>query len=85
MMLETLGQKGSFLTTVIGDFNVNCNNCNNHNKASSIDSIIFQFGLYQLTNESTYLLQNFSSCIGLIFTSQSNIRVKSGVYPFLHP
>ena len=53
MMLETLGQKGSFLTTVIGDFNVSCNNWYNHNKVSSIDSI----RLYQLTNESTYLLQ----------------------------
>ena len=38
-----------------------------------------------MINEPTHLLQNSSSCIDLIFTSQPNIVVESGVYPSLHP
>ena len=38
-----------------------------------------------MINEPTHLLQNSSLCIGLIFTSQPNIVVKSGVHPSLHP
>ena len=36
-------------------------------------------------NEPTHLLQNSSSYIDLIFTSQPNIAVESGVHPSLHP
>ena len=38
-----------------------------------------------MINEAPYLLQNYSSCIDLIFTSQPNIVVESGVHPSLHP
>ena len=38
-----------------------------------------------MINEPTHLLQNSSSCIDLIFTSQPNIVVESGVHPSLHP
>ena len=51
---------------------------------STIESIISQFGLHQLRNEPTHLLQN-SSCIDLIFTSQPNIVVESCVDSSLHP
>ena len=85
MTLETLAQKGSFLTTVIDDFNAKSNNWYSHDKASLLASIVSQFGLYQLINEPTHLLQNSSLCIDLIFTSQPNIVVESGVPPSLHP
>ena len=89
MTLETLAQKGSFLTTIIGDFNAKSCNWYSHDKTnfegSTIESITSQFGLHQLINEPTHLLQNSSSCIDLIFTSQPNIVVESGVYPSLHP
>ena len=89
MMLETLVQKGPFLTTIIGDFTAKSCNWYSHNKTSfkgsTIKSITSQFGLHQLINEPTHLLQNSSSCIDLIFTSQPNIVVESGVYPSLHP
>ena len=89
MTLETLAQKGSFLTPIIGDFNAKSRNCYNHDKTSSegstTESITSQFGLYQLINEPTHLLQNSSSCIDLIFTLQANIAVESGVHLSLHP
>ena len=89
MTLETLARKGSFLTTIIGDFNAKSCNWYSHDKTSfkgsTIESITSQFGLHQLINEPTHLLQDSSSCIDLIFTSQSNIVVESGVHPSLHP
>ena len=82
MTFETLGQKGSFLTTVIGGFNAKSNNWYRHDETSfegsTIESIISQFGLHQLH-------QDCSSCIDLMFTSQPNIVVESGVHPSLHP
>ena len=88
MTLETLTQKGSFLTTIIGDFNAKSYNWYSHDKTSfegsNIESITSQFGLHQLINEPTHLLQNSSSCIDLIFTSQTNTVVESGVHPSLH-
>ena len=84
MTLETLVQKGSSLTTVISDFN-----WYSHDKrrfeVSTTESIISQFELHQLISEPTHLLQSSSSCVGLIFTSQPNIIVESGVHPSLHP
>ena len=89
MTLETLAQKGSFLTTIIGDFNAKSCNWYSHDKTnfegSAIESITSQFGLHQLINEPTHLLQNSSLCIDLIFTSQPNIVVESGVHASLHP
>ena len=32
-----------------------------------------------------HVLDNTSSCIDLIFTSQSNLITESGVHPYLHP
>ena len=88
MTLDILAQKIPFLMTAIGGFNVNFN-WYSQDKTSfegkSIESINSQFGLYQLVNEPTHLLENSSSCIDLIFTSQPNLVVELGVHPSLHP
>ena len=85
MTFETLVQKGFFETTIIGDFNAKSCNWYSHDKTnfegSTIESITSQFGLHQLINEPTHLLQNSSSFIDLIFTSQPNIVVESGFSP----
>ena len=44
-----------------------------------------QFGLHQIINEPTHILQNSASCIDLIFTSQPNLSVKLGTQSSLHP
>ena len=54
-------------------------------KGLKIDTITSQFGLQQLINEPTHLTANSSSCIDLIFTSQPNLAVESGVHSSLHP
>ena len=38
-----------------------------------------------LINEPTYISENSSSCIDLIFTSQPNLVVEWCAYPILHP
>ena len=89
MTLKTMVQNGSFLTTTNDDFKAKSSNWYIHDKTSfrgsTIKSITSQFGLHQLINEPTHVLQNSSSCMDLIYTSQPNIVVKSGVQPFLHP
>ena len=44
-----------------------------------------QFGLSQTIKEATHILESSSSCIDLIFTTQPNLVVESGVHPSLHP
>ena len=44
-----------------------------------------QFGLHQVIKEPTHILHNSSSHIGIIFASQPNLIIESGVHPSLHP
>ena len=44
-----------------------------------IEFVTPEYGLRQITNESKQGSENFSSCIDLIFTSQANLAVDSGV------
>ena len=89
MILENLVQKSPFLMSTIGNFNAKSISWYSQDKTrfegKTIESITSQFGLYQLINETTHLLESFSSCVDLIFTSQSNLLVESCVYPSLHP
>ena len=50
-----------------------------------IDTITSQFGLQQLINGTTHLTANSFWCIDLIFTSQPNLVMESGVHSSLHP
>ena len=43
-----------------------------------------QFAMSQVINEPTHNLDNSRSCIDLIFTSQPNMVIDSGVHPSLH-
>ena len=49
-----------------------------------IETITSHFGLHQLIHDPTHILGKSSSCIDLIFTSQPNMVVNSGVHPSLH-
>ena len=51
----------------------------------SIENITSQFGLHQIINEPTHILENSSSCIDLIFTLQPNLPVESGTQPSCYP
>ena len=49
-----------------------------------IDTITYQFGLQQLINKPTHLTANSFSSIDLIFISQSNVVMESGVHSSPH-
>ena len=47
--------------------------------------ITSHYGITQIINEPTHKLEDASSCVDLIFTSQPNMILDSGVHSSLHP
>ena len=82
-------QNKPFLVVVFRGFNVKSNNWYYHDKSNSEGKAIVittkQYGLHQVNKEPTHILDNFSTCIDLIFTSQPNLNIDSVVHPSLHP
>ena len=89
MNLETLVQRNPFLMVVLGDFNAKskhwCSQDSTNFEGITIENVTSQFGLSQIITEATHILESSSSCIDLIFTTQPNLVVESGVHPSLHP
>ena len=87
--LESAVQNNPFLVVPIGDFNAKSSNwCKNDTTTSegkATENISSQFGLHQVINEPTHILESSSSCIDLIFTLQPNLITKPGVHPSLYP
>ena len=77
------------MISLLGDFKAKSNNwCKNDitsHEGSLIDAVTSYYGLHQLTQEPTHILNLSSSCIDLIFTSQPNLVMESGVHSSLHP
>ena len=77
-----------FLSTAVGDFNTKSNNWSEGDRStiegSKIDFLTSQFGLSQIIKEPTHILENSSSCIDLILTTQPNMVLESGVHHSLH-
>ena len=75
----------SFLTVVLGDFNVKsnvwCKSDKTSYEGSKIKGITSQFGLQQLINEPTHT-RNLPSCIDLI-ALQANLVMESSVHSSL--
>ena len=57
---------------------------NTNTEGSKIDILTVSFGFNQIINEPTLILSNSSSCIDLIFTSQPNLVIESGVHSSLY-
>ena len=89
MNLETLKQTNPFLTVVIGDFNAKSKHWYSRDstnfKGITIKNVTSKFGLSQIIKEATHILESSFSWIDLIFTTQPNVVVESGVHPSLHP
>ena len=89
LTLDTLAESNSDLVVVLGDLNVKSKNWYINYKTTTegeeIEFVNPQFGLHQMINEPTYVLENSSSCIDLVFTSQPNLGVDSAIHPYLHP
>ena len=78
--LENLMQRNLFLVVAIGDFNAKWSN----SEGDAIENLTSQFGLHQMIKEPTHILDTSSLCIDLIFTSQPNLTIESGVHSSLH-
>ena len=89
MTLDLVSKKNPFLLVVLGDFNAKLSQWHDKDSSTSegisVENITSQFILHQIINEPTHILENSSSCIELIFTSQPNLSVESGAQPSLHP
>ena len=77
-----------FLPFVLGDFNLKTNPWYNSDintyEVSKTDGVTSQFGLQQIIKESTHIIGDSSSCIDLVFTTQPNLVMESGVHSPLH-
>ena len=86
--LDTILANNPFLTVVLGDFNFKsdlwCKSDKTSYEGSKIEGITSQFGLQQLINEPTHHTRNSSSYTDLIFASQPNLVMESGVHSSLH-
>ena len=86
--LDALSANNPFLTVMIGDFNAKSSNWYLNDvtsfEGSQIEFLASQFAMSQVINEPTHILDNSKSCIDLIFTSQPNTRMDSGVHSSLH-
>ena len=87
--LQTLVQINSFLMVVFGDFNTKskhwCSQDSTNFEGIIIENVTSQFSLSEIIKEATRIGESSLSCIDLIFTTQSNFLVKSGVHPSQHP
>ena len=83
-----MADKNPYIMVVLGDFNAKLNswyaNDNINIEGSKTDILTASFSFNQIINEPIHILNNSSSCIDLIFTSQPNLVIESGVHSSLH-
>ena len=86
--MESVTRNYTFLTVVIGNFNARSSKLwmddNTTQECLKKESLLSQFYVSQVIDESTHMSQNFNSCIDLLFTNQQNLITDSGVYPSFH-
>ena len=77
-------EKTPFVIVVLGDFKSWYTNDSTNFEGSKIDFLTSSFGFHQIINKPTHILNNSSSCNNLIFTTQPNLVMDSGVHSSLH-
>ena len=86
--LNSIALRNPYLTVVLGDVHAQTKGWYPLGKTiyegTRIDGIKSQFRLEQLIHEPTHITGERSSCIDLIFASQPNLVVESGVQSSLH-
>ena len=88
LILDKIFEPNPFLVIALGDFNTKLSQWYKNDKTttegSKIANLTSQYGLKQIINQPTHILNNSSSCIDLLFTSQANLVMESGVHSSLH-
>ena len=84
LILEKIFELNPFLVIAVGDFNAKLSQRYRNDKTtpegSKITNLTSQYGLKQVINQPYYIFNNSSSCINLIFTSQTNLVMESDVH-----
>ena len=85
--LDSVMVNNPFLTVILGDVNAKsslwCNSNIATYEGSKTDGVTPQFGLQQIIKEPTQFIGESSLCIDLIFTTQRNLVMESGVHSSL--
>ena len=88
LILDKIFETNRFLVIALGDFNAKLcqwyKNDKTTTEGSKVANLSSQYGLKQIINQPTHILNNSSSCIDLLFTSQPNLVMESGVHSSLH-
>ena len=84
LTLDKIYENNLFMTIVPGDFNAKCKADITSLEGSKTDTIASSYGLNQLIQERTHIINSSSLCIDLIFTLQPNLIMKSGIHSLLH-
>ena len=86
--LDSIVHRNPYLIVVLGDFNAQTKGWYPFGKTTyegaRIDGIRSQFRLEQLIHQPNHIIGERSSCIDLIFASEPNLVVESGVQSSLH-
>ena len=89
LLLDYIANRNPFVSIIIGDFNAGSNNWCSSDKTSyenkKLEFLTSQCGFKQVISDPTHILESSLSCINLIFTSQPNLVMNSGVHSSLHP
>ena len=87
--IDAIAAKNLYLFGILGYFTAKlsawCRSDKSTYEGSRIDGLVSNYGLQQLINEPTHRTGNSSSCIDLLFCSQPNLVMESGIHPSLHP
>ena len=87
LTLDKIHENNPLMTVVLDDFNAKSNNWCKADilslEVSKIDTITSSYGLNQLIQELTHIVDLSSSCIDLIFTLQLNLVMESGIHSLL--
>ena len=89
LILDKIYETNPFSVIALGDYNTKLlsqwyKNDKTTTEGSKVANLSSQYGLKQIINQPTHILNNSSSCIDLLFTSQPNLVMKSGVHSSLH-
>ena len=89
LKIDAIVAKNPYLIFILGDFNTKLNTWCRSDKStyegSRIDGLVSNYGLQQLINQPAHRTGNSFSCIDLLFCSQPNLVMESGVHPPFHP
>ena len=88
LILDKIFETNPFLVIALGNFNTKLSQWYKNDKTTTESSKIAhstsQCGLKQIINPPTHILNNSSSCIHLLFTSQPNLVMESGDHSNYH-